>query len=110
MTEFHSPEHAGIAKRALDGDRLLEGEDPESHEVEDARHWIAIYGELIGFKENLLAQMRDGLPRLPAVAASEVQSIDIAITHQQMERYVARRDYWTNRSQQLVGEHQTASH
>lgn len=37
-------------ERALDGPTVLPGEDPASMLVEDAVHWIRVYGELLGVK------------------------------------------------------------
>jgi len=109
VNEFHNPRHEEIAHRAVDGTRLIEGENPESMEMEDASHWSHVYGELIGFKEGLLNQMRSGLPSLPADAASEVRSIDMAITRQQMERYESRLAFWRQRSEELAGKRPRAA-
>ena len=53
--------------------------------------------------------MGKALPSLPTMAASEVRSVDMAITRQQMERYIARRAYWEKRARDLVGERPKAS-
>ena len=103
MNQFHNPRHEEIAQRALDDNRLIDGENPESNELEDAVHWGNIYGELIRFKEQLLSQMRSALPGLPGDAASEVRSVDMAIVRQQMERYRSRQAFWEGRSKDLAG-------
>jgi len=36
-------------------DRLQEGENPQAIYPHDARHWIAVYQEMIKFKTELLA-------------------------------------------------------
>jgi hypothetical protein len=108
MKEFHNPDHQTLARRALDRNRLLEGEDLDTIDVEDADHWSAVYGELIEFKVSLLAQMRKGLSLLPAEAASEIRTVDMAIIRKQLERYEACRAYWAQRRENLVRERQIA--
>ena len=59
MNDFHNPEHASVAQRALDRDRLLAGENPKSAVIGDAVHWSGVYEELIEFKGRLLRLMQD---------------------------------------------------
>ena len=102
MNEYHNPGHKTLAGRALDRNRLLEGENPDSMQVEDADHWCGVYGELIQFKYSLLAQMRRGLQALPAEAASEIRTVDMAIIRKQLERYEACRAFWGQRRENLA--------
>ena len=59
MYDFHNPEHASVAQRALDRDRLLAGENPKSAVIEDPVHWSGVYADLIEFKGRLLKLMQD---------------------------------------------------
>ena len=108
MNEFHNTAHQTLARRALDRNRLLEGENPDSTSVEDAARWSAVYAELIEFKHSLLAQMRKGLPRLPLEAASEIRTVDMAIIRKQLERYEACRAFWAQRGENLARQQQAA--
>ena len=36
------------ADKAVDPDRLLEGEDPSTTYLDDATHWVTVYSELLG--------------------------------------------------------------
>ena len=92
----------------MDGFRVLEGENLESTDFEDAVHWHGVYSELIAFKERLLSDMAKGLTRLPEEAAGEVKAVDMAITRQQLERYKIRRAFWGGRLE-LNGERSKAS-
>lgn len=109
MNEFHNAGHETLARRALDRNRLLAGEDPESPRVEDAMHWSAVYGELIEFKQTLLGQMRKSLAELPDEAAKEIRTVDMAIIRKQLERYEGCRAFWDRRRQNLAGERQASS-
>ena len=102
MNEFHNPGHETLARRALDRTRLLDGENPDSLEVEDAVHWSAVYAELIEFKQVLLAQMRKSLQQLPVEAAAEIRTVDMGIIRSQLERYEACRAFWEQRRENLV--------
>ena len=108
MSGFHNAEHESLARKAVDGSRVLDGEDLESTEFDDAVHWHRVYGELIAFKERLLSDMAQGLPQLPEEAAGEVKTVDMAITRQQLERYQIRRGFWKERLE-LNGERSKAS-
>jgi DNA-binding response OmpR family regulator len=84
-------------------DRLLEGEDPQTVEAADARHWITVYREMIAFKEDLLARMESGLGRLPKSARSDVIENDLGLISGQLERYRRRLDFWYVRHWELEG-------
>jgi hypothetical protein len=101
--KHHNPRHEMLAQMAVNTNRLLDGENPDSRQAEDAAHWSNVYGELIEFKERVLSQMRSGLPSLAGDAASEVRSIDMAILRHQVERYRSRQVFWEERSKELVG-------
>lgn len=84
-------------------DRLLEGENPNTLFPQDARHWIAVYREMIAFKDQLLARINDQLLRLPRAARSDVADNDIGQIESQLQRYKRRIDYWYARQWDLEG-------
>jgi DNA-binding response OmpR family regulator len=84
-------------------DRLLEGEDPQTVFAHDARHWIAVYREMIDFKDQLLARVEDQLRRLPRAARSDVTDNDIGLIQNQLERYKRRIEFWYSRQWELEG-------
>ena len=84
-------------------DRLLEGEDPRTDFPQDARHWISVYREMIGFKEDLLGRIRGLLTHLPPAARSDVMVEDVAMLEAQLARYQRRLEYWYARQWQLEG-------
>jgi len=86
-------------------DRLLEGEDPQTVYPRDARHWIAVYQEMIEFKTQLLARVEAQLRRLPKAARSDVEDNDIGLIQNQLDRYRRRLEFWYSRQWALEGIH-----
>ena len=90
------------ADRIVAGDRLLDGEDPDSLYPEDAQHWAGVYGELLSFKEDLLATARHRLALMSqAEAKKEVTGTDIQILEAERERLRRRLDFWETRIAQI---------
>src|SRR5438045_5559514 len=84
-------------------DRLLEGERPRTVFPQDARHWIAVYREMIGFKEELLTRMRTQLKDLPAAARQDVMDNDNGMLVDQLRRCNRRVVFWYERQTHLEG-------
>jgi DNA-binding response OmpR family regulator len=87
----------------LRADRLLEGEDPRTVFPGDARRWIAVYREMIGFKEDLLNRIRTLLSGLPAAARHDEMDNDLGLLEDQLQRYRRRLEFWYARQWQLEG-------
>ena len=86
-------------------DRLLEGEDPQTVYPHDARHWIAVYQEMIEFKTELLARVEEQLRRLPKAARADVEDNDVGLIQNQLDRYQRRLEFWYSRQWALEGLH-----
>lgn len=84
-------------------DRLLEGENPRSAFPRDARHWIAVYSEMITFTDDLIARMRAQLRELPSAGRKNVMDNDLALLEGNVQRYRRRREYWYARQWSLEG-------
>lgn len=84
-------------------DRLLEGEDPRTAFPQDARHWIAVYDEMIDFKVGLLGRVRTLLKSLPVAARQDVMDNDVVLIEDQLLRYRRRLEFWYGRQWQLEG-------
>jgi len=76
--------------------RGLEGEDLGTTHWEDARHWIAIYADLLRFKTGLLERVRREIPNLLPVAQKAAAS-DLGIIESQMYGYEVRLELWYQR-------------
>ena len=84
-------------------DSLLEGEDPETRFAQDARHWIAIYRELIAFRTGVLVRVQAQVRRLPASARADATRTDVPIIEEQLARYQRRLEFWYAKQWQLEG-------
>jgi hypothetical protein len=102
MNQFHNAAHAELANKAIDQNRLMDGERSESREPGDFQHWIEVYAELGSFKDRMLSVMRQNLPNLPLVAAAEVRGVDMAVIRQQLARYQARLAFWKERAAEVA--------
>lgn len=88
---------------ALASENLLEGEDPDTLFAQDARHWVAIYRELIAFKTSVISRVQAQVRRLPASSRAEATAADASIIERQLERYRRRLEFWYEKQWALEG-------
>lgn len=93
--------HEAVDK-IIDEDRLLPGEDPETTEPEDAEHWLAAYGELLGFKHRVVGEAKAGSSRLSDDAKDEAGA-DLTLLQAERERLKRRYEFWKSRLEELRG-------
>jgi hypothetical protein len=91
------------ARRSLDPDRLLPGENPHSLEPDDAAHWFQVYGELVATKRTLAADLAAALEHTGEAASAELRSVDMVLIRHQLERFERRVKYWHVRVGELNG-------
>jgi len=70
---------------------------------QDARHWIAVYRQMISFKDELLRRMRAEADALPEAGRRDVMENDVAIIERQLGRYQRRIEFWFDRQWELEG-------
>lgn len=80
----------------------LEGEDLGTKHWKDARHWLAIYADLLEFKRGILHRVERDLGKLPAVARAAAEQ-DVHVIETQMAAYQERLDLWNQRVRDLHG-------
>ncbi|MFN2463514.1 MAG: helix-turn-helix domain-containing protein [Candidatus Dormibacteria bacterium] len=80
----------------------LPGEDITTKHWEDARHWLAIYADLLRFKGVILDRVRAEIPKLLPIAQVAAET-DIEIIRVQQRAYQDRIDLWYNRVWELRG-------
>jgi hypothetical protein len=102
LNELVKDESSGPIERAIDRDRLLEGEDPASRDPEDALHWVRVYEELYRFKADLVMQARRRLATLAPAAQQEVKETDLAIMLTESDRLYRRLEFWSERLRALA--------
>jgi hypothetical protein len=89
--------------KAVDDDRLLEGEDPKTPYLDDATHWVTVYTELLAVKRELVGVSEAHLPEMPEEARHEVASTDLVVLDAEMKRFSRRLEFWRQRCLQLGG-------
>jgi len=99
------PDKAGnAADPAEAGDRLLPAEDPSSRHAEDARHWMAVYSELLAFKQEILRQASARAAVMIPAARREVERTDLIALRTEAARLERRADFWHRRLTESRGE------
>ncbi len=91
------------AEKSVDGERLLEGEDPSSTYLDDATHWVTVYSELLAVKRDLVGMSESRLPDMPKEARHEVATTDLVILDAEMKRFSKRLAFWRERCVELGG-------
>lgn len=87
-------------RRATDARTLLPGEDPSSSHVEDAVHWIRVYGELMSVKVSLLDRAEQLVRGISDDAMMDID-VDQRLLRAQARRYRGRYEYWLRRVTEL---------
>jgi hypothetical protein len=82
---------------------LIPGEHPQTPYIEDVRHWITIYSELIIFNRRSLDRIEADTTTMAAATRSEVTRSDQAMLRQHIERLQSRVDFWHGRLWELGG-------
>ncbi len=98
MASSQSDERAAEAE--VDPGRLLEGEDPDAADRDDARHWATVYEELRTFKRRMIqtaeASIADGIAK---PASREIITTDLVALRAELRRFERRLAFWTRRSE-----------
>lgn len=96
-------EAADLAREQTDPERLMDGENPESEEPEDARHWLGVYQELYAFKSDVLAKLRTRRGEMTSGAAHDEVAADEKLLEMELDRFQRRAEFWRRRLQELEG-------
>jgi DNA-binding response OmpR family regulator len=91
------------ALAGTDPERLIEGENPDTTHVEDARRWLVVYSELLAFKETVLVRTRTAVVGLHPESAQEISRTDLHVLESERDRFRARLEYWRRRLTDLGG-------
>lgn len=96
----------------LGGDphRLLRGEDPGSEYADDARHWIAVYHELLDFKQDILRTIRKDMEQMSESARHELVDTDLPVMEAEARRFEHRISFWEGRLEELEGARRSSGH
>lgn len=87
-----------VAGELFDPEHRLPGEqDSEASPLlEDAQHWLQVYGELLAFKRTLLRTAEVHKERAPEPVAQEVGQ-DEVLLRSELDRLERRHRFWQDR-------------
>lgn len=94
-------EAAGAAWEGADLERPIEGENPESNSLEEARRWVSVYSHLVKLEQELMDLMASMITRMPDEARREAEQTNLPVLASQAERFRHRLDYWSKRRSEL---------
>ena len=80
--------------------RLLQGENPDTQHAADARRWIAIYGQLLAFNEELLDRLHR---EVGDDADRRGLDVDERVAEGELTRLRDRLAFWQRRHRDLAG-------
>lgn len=90
-------EAAELASQQADPERLMDGEDPETEDLEDALHWLGVYRELHAFKLDLLGKLRGRVQTMTKEDAQGEALADERLLELELQRFEAREQFWRER-------------
>jgi hypothetical protein len=90
------------AEQAVDPDRLLDGEDPETTHVDDAEHWVSVYRDLVKSKQELIGVTEHRMNQVAEDAAQELGHTDLEILEREHSRFRRRLSFWEARLAHLT--------
>lgn len=91
------------AQEAVDPERLLPGEIPESGLLEDALHWQAVYRELLDAKSSIVDMTRSRLRGTSEPPVRDELSRDEKVMLAEQRRLERRLRFWNDRAAELGG-------
>jgi hypothetical protein len=100
-------EQADATEAALETtepDRLLPGEAADTPFLDDARHWIKVYSELLTFKLDILSITQERIDDMDPDSSAEVAATDFKLLRAEEQRFERRLAFWRTRVAELEQE------
>ncbi len=94
-------EAADAAWEGADLERPIKGENPKTDSPNEARHWVAVYSNLVELEQNLLDLLARMIPNMPRDAQREAEETNLPVLVSQIERFRHRLRYWSKRRTEL---------
>jgi hypothetical protein len=91
----------GATWEGADLERPIEGEDPDSDSLVEARRWVAVYHHLVSLEQELFDVFARVIPSMPNEARQEAERTNLPVLASQIERFRHRLDFWLKRREQL---------
>ncbi|HKW06160.1 MAG TPA: hypothetical protein VJS19_01180 [Candidatus Dormibacteraeota bacterium] len=102
MRDRHQIATSFLARMNDPGYRL-EGENPSTATLADARRWTETYDRLIAFKRDLLELCHRFAEQSEPMVARAIRDTDIILLEVQISRFEQKRDFWKLRLAELAG-------
>ncbi len=80
---------------------LQAGEDVETPYLDDAEHWVSVYGELVDFKHELMKQIEQHQEDAEHAQSEQEMERDRRATELELERIQLHLAYWEQRRDEL---------
>jgi hypothetical protein len=84
-----------------DLERTIQGEDPGTDSLEEARRWVTVYSHLVHLEQNLLDVLAGTIARMPDEAQREAEETNLPVLAAQVERFRHRLEFWVGRKHVL---------
>src|SRR5712692_9313930 len=82
---------------------LIQGEVPDTRDLDDARQWVTIYRELVTFADRTLNRLRQEAGGNGATERSRAGDADQRWMEDHLRRLQSRLDFWERRLWELAG-------
>ena len=89
--------------RLADPGYRLQGENPSTATLDDARRWADTYEQMIQFKRELLELCHKFSQQVGPQVARAIRDTDIILLEVQISRFEQKRDFWKIRATELAG-------
>jgi hypothetical protein len=84
-----------------DSNRLLEGEDPDTRDPDEVKHWLGVYTELLTLKEQLVTRTAEQKLEVSPAAREELARTDQPLLEEELQRFRSRLDFWRRKEKDL---------
>lgn len=93
----------GFLERLADPGYRLNGENPSTATLDQARKWANTYDQLIKFKRELLELCERYAEQSEPEVERAIRETDMIMLEMQISRFRQKRDYWKIRAAELSG-------
>lgn len=90
-------------QRRNDVANRLEGENPSTATLDEARRWAARYDQLVALKSELLELCQRNADHSEPEVARAIRDTDMILLEVELSRFQQKRDYWRIRATELAG-------
>jgi hypothetical protein len=86
----------------MSSSETIQGEDSATSNPTDARRWLSIYSELVGFEEDMLRRIHERMATLSASARYEAERSNLPQLESDCRRFRDRLAFWEGRVAEIA--------